>query len=155
MSTSLALHERFGRREPQLLDLLVYRGVFFNVSIRGRDVGFGLVVVVIRDEILDGVIGEEAFEFVVELRREGFVVRHDQGRALQMLYDLGDGVGFARAGYAEQGLVGIAARYTVDQSADGFGLVARGLEGCAYLEALLFSHCTRLALSVREELKRF
>jgi hypothetical protein len=39
-----------------------------------RDVGFGLIVIVVADEILDGVLGEEFLELLVKLGRESLVV---------------------------------------------------------------------------------
>ena len=51
--------------------------------------GGGLVVVVVGDEVLDGVLGEEGVELVVELGGEGLVVREDEGRALGLFDDLG------------------------------------------------------------------
>ena len=53
------LQEGVGRRVAQLVDLLVDRGVLLDVGVRAGDVGLGLVVVVITDEILDGVFREE------------------------------------------------------------------------------------------------
>ena len=38
---------------PELVDLIVNRRVLLYVGIRRWEIGFGLVVVVIRDEILD------------------------------------------------------------------------------------------------------
>ena len=49
------------------VDLFIDGGVFFDEGVGARDVGFGLVVVVVGDEIFDGVVGEEGFEFGVEL----------------------------------------------------------------------------------------
>ena len=43
--------------KPHLLDLVVDREVFFNIGVRRRKVGFGLVVVVVGDEVFDGVFG--------------------------------------------------------------------------------------------------
>jgi hypothetical protein len=72
--------------------------------VRG-DIGFGLVVVVIADEIFDRVFREERLELAVKLRRQRLVGRQDQGRALGGLDDLGHGEGLARAGDAQQHLV--------------------------------------------------
>ena len=55
----------------------------------GRHIGFGLVVVVVRDEVLDRVLWEERLEFAVELGRERFIVRQHQGRALHLLDHVG------------------------------------------------------------------
>ena len=60
--------------EAEFVELIVDRRLFFNVEVAGRDVGFGLVVVVVGNEVLDGVVGEELFEFVVKLGRERLVV---------------------------------------------------------------------------------
>ena len=45
--------------EPQLVQLVVDGGFFFDVDVARGNVGFGLVVVVIADEILDRVAGKE------------------------------------------------------------------------------------------------
>jgi len=47
-----------------------------------------LVVVVVRHEILDGVVREELAHFAVELGRERLVVREDQRRPLQRVGDV-------------------------------------------------------------------
>jgi len=44
-----------------------------------------------------------------------------------LLDNIGNGKRFARAGYAQQGLVGIAVIYTFNQLAYSAGLVAGGL----------------------------
>ena len=90
--------------ETKLVELVVDGGLFFNVNVAGRHVGFGLVVIVIADEILDGVGGEKCFEFVIELRGERFVVGQHQGWAASLFDDLSHGVGLARACDAEQHL---------------------------------------------------
>ena len=56
-----------------LVDVLVDGGVFFDVGVGTRHVRLGLVVIVIADEILDGVVREQAGEFAVKLRGERFV----------------------------------------------------------------------------------
>jgi hypothetical protein len=43
----------------EAIDLVVDRGVLLDVEVLGRDVGLGLVVVVVGDEVLDRVVGEE------------------------------------------------------------------------------------------------
>ncbi len=124
-----ALEQRLGGPQPQALDLVVDRGLFLDVGIGGRDVSLRLVVVVIGDEVLDGVGGEEAAELLVELRRQRLVVREHQGRAVHLLDELGDGEGLARAGDAEQYLFLDALLDAAHQLANGFGLVALRREG--------------------------
>ena len=89
------------------VDLLVDHCVFFDVGIRLRDIGFGLVIIVIADKIFDGVIGEKTFHLAVKLRRQRFVGRENEGRALRFLNDLRHGKGFAGAGHAEQNLIAL------------------------------------------------
>ena len=64
------------------VDLLVHRRLLLDVGVGARHVGFGLVVVVVGDEVLDRVVGEEALELAVQLRGERLVGREHQGRAL-------------------------------------------------------------------------
>ena len=66
--------ERARAGEAESLDLFVDRGVLLDVDVALGDVGFGLVVVVIADEVADGVLGEELAELAVELCGEGLVV---------------------------------------------------------------------------------
>ncbi len=124
-----AAHQGGRGRQPQALDLLVDLGLFLDVQVVPRHVGLRLVVIVVGDEIRDGVFREELAELGVELRRQGLVVRHDQGRFLQLLDDRGDREGLAGAGRAQQDLVLESALDAVDKLADGFRLVAGGLEG--------------------------
>ena len=57
MMTS-AGEQGLGGSQPQLLDLLVDLGVLLDVGVRARDVGLGLVVIVVADGT-DGVVGKE------------------------------------------------------------------------------------------------
>jgi hypothetical protein len=124
----VALEERAGRRVAHAVDLLVDRGFLLDVGVRARDVRLGLVIVVVGHEVLDGVVGKEALELAVELRREGLVRREDQGRALRLLDHLRHREGLARAGDAEQDLVALLAADAVDELGDRLRLVARRLE---------------------------
>ena len=100
-----------------------------DIGVGARDIGLGLVVVVIRHEIFDGVVREEAPELAIELGRERLVGGEDQGRALGRLDHLGHGEGLAGAGDAEQHLGAlVAAADALHQFGDRLGLVALGLE---------------------------
>ena len=94
--------QRVGRRVTQPLDLLVDRGVLLDVGVRLRDVGLGLVVVVVGDEVLDGVLGEQLAQLVGELGGERLVGLHHQDRALHLLRHPGHRGGLAGAGGAEE-----------------------------------------------------
>ena len=123
-----ALEQRPRRRQPHPVDLVVDRRFLLDVGVAGRDVGLGLVVVVVADEVLDGVVGEEAPELLVELRRQRLVVGHDQRRPVHPGDDLGHGEGLARAGDAEQRLMAIAAFESGDQLGHGVHLIAGEVE---------------------------
>jgi hypothetical protein len=76
-----------------------------------------------------GVVGEEGFEFGVELGGEGFVVGDDEGGALDVADDVGHGEGFAGTGDAEESLVLDAFEEAVREFGDGGGLIAGGWVG--------------------------
>ncbi len=119
-----AFEQRAGGRKPELIELVVDGGFFFDVDIARGDVGFGLVVVVIADEILDRVGGEKRFEFVIELGGQRFVVRQHQRGPAGFFDHLGHGVGFSGAGDAEQDLMLFAIQNAAEELIDGCGLVA-------------------------------
>ncbi len=129
-----ALEEGAGGGEAELVELLVDGGFFFDEEVAGGDVGFGLVVVVVGDEVLDGVVGEEGLELVVELGGEGFVVGEDERGSVGFGDDRRHGEGFSGAGDAEQDLIFFAGVEAGDEFGDGAGLVSLGRVGRGELE---------------------
>src|SRR5215207_5524387 len=123
-----ALQEGARRRVAHAVDLLVERRCLLDIRIGARDVGLRLVVVVVRDEVLDGVVREEALELSVELRRERLVRREDQRRALRVLDHLRHGESLAGPGDAEEHLVALLPAHPVDELGDRVRLIAGGLE---------------------------
>jgi hypothetical protein len=108
-----------------------------DVRVGGRNVGLGLVVVVIADEVLDGVVGKEAPELLVQLGRQRLVVRHDQRRAVHARDALRHGEGLARAGDAQQDLRLVAAVQSFDELVDRARLVAEKREIGDEVEAVV------------------
>ena len=106
-------------REPHAVDLVVDRRFLVDVGVRLRDVGLGLVVVVVGDEVLDRVLREEGLELLVELGGQGLVVGQDQRRPVHLGQHGGDGEGLAAAGDPQQDLVLVAALEPGRQLADG------------------------------------
>ena len=106
----VALQHRARRGVAHAVDLLVDRGFLLDIGVGARDIGLGLIIIVVGDEIFDRVVGEEALELAVELRGERLVGRQDQRRALRRLDDFGHREGLARAGDAEQHLVALVLR---------------------------------------------
>ena len=123
-----ALQQGLGGGQAHLLDVLVDGGVLLDVGIAGRDVGLGLVVVVVGDEVLHRVVGEELPHLPVELGRQGLVGGQNEGRALHLLDHVGNGEGLAGAGDAEQGHARLAVVQALHETADGLGLVPGGGE---------------------------
>jgi hypothetical protein len=79
------LEQRLRGRQPHLLDVLIDRSVLLDVRVGRRHVRLRLVIVVVRNEVLDCVVREEFAHLAVELRRERLVVGQDQRRPLQRL----------------------------------------------------------------------
>jgi hypothetical protein len=57
--------------------------VLLDEQVALRDVGLGLVVVVVADEVLDRVLRKELAELAVQLRGQRLVGREDDRRAAQ------------------------------------------------------------------------
>jgi hypothetical protein len=96
------LEQRAGGRVPHAVDLVVDERVLLDVGVRLRDVGLGLVVVVVRHEVLDRVVREEGLELAEELGGQGLVGRQHQRGAGDIRDEVGDRVRLPRAGHAAQ-----------------------------------------------------
>ena len=147
----VALQQGAGGGVAHAVDLFVDGGLFFDIGVGARDIGLGLVVVVIGDEILHRVGGEERAELAVELGGQRLVGGEDEGRALGLLDDVRHGKGLARAGDAEQHLVALAGLGSGRQFGDGVGLVALRGEVGNDLEGLAALGFFRARRAVRRE----
>ena len=65
----IAFQHRAGCGVAHPVDLLIYRGVFFDIGVGARHIGFGLVIVIIADEIFHRIVGEKALKLAIELGR--------------------------------------------------------------------------------------
>ena len=119
-----AREQRRGGREPQPRDVVVPGRVLLDVEVGLGHVRLGLVVVVVRDEVLDRVVREELTELVAELRGQRLVVRDHERRAADLLDDPGHRRGLAGAGRAEQRLVSLAGGERGGELVDRLRLVA-------------------------------
>ena len=121
-------HDRARRRVAEPVDLVVDRRVLLDVGVGRREVRLGLVVVVVGDEVLDPVLGEQLTELAGELRGEALVRReHDRG-ALDRLDHPGDRERLPRAGDAEQRLVALPRAHPGGELGDRLGLIACSAE---------------------------
>ena len=75
-------YERARGGQPQPLDFLVHGGVLLDIGVGRGNVGLGLVIVVVADEVFDRILGEEGLELGIKLGREGLVVGDDEGGSL-------------------------------------------------------------------------
>ena len=119
-----ARQERARRTEPQPRDVVVLGGVLLDVEVGLRHVRLGLVVVVVGDEVLDGVLREELAELVAELRSERLVVRDHERRALELLHHPGHRRRLAGPGRAEERLPAVPRAERLGQLGDRPRLVA-------------------------------
>ncbi len=115
-------------RVAQPLDLLVDRGVLLYVGVGLGDVRLWLVVVVVRDEVLDGVVRQQLPELVGQLRGEGLVRRHHQRRSLHLFHQPRGGGRLAGTGRAQQDDVLLAGADPAGEVRDRRWLVTGGLE---------------------------
>ncbi len=119
-----AREERRRGGMPQAIDVVVAGRVLLDVEVGLWDVGLGLVVVVVRDEVLDRVRGEELAELVAELRRQRLVVRDHERGPLQLLDQPRHRRGLAGARRAEQRLEPVARLERRGELCDRLRLVA-------------------------------
>ena len=82
-----------------LIDVFVDLGVFFDIGVRGGDISFRLIIIIIADEKLDGILRKEFFELAVKLGSQGLVMGDDQGRLLNLFNYVGHGEGLPRTGH--------------------------------------------------------
>ena len=121
------LQQRTGRGEPQPVDLIVGGGILGDIGVRMGDIRLRLVVVVVGDEVLHRVVGEELLELRAQLGGQGLVVGQHQRGPLHLLDDLGHGKGLAGSGNAQQHLLLQPVLDALRQRGNGLGLVAGGL----------------------------
>ena len=120
----VALQHRAGGGVAHPVDLLVDVRFLLDIGVGARDVGLRLVIVVVGDEVLDGIVGKEAPELAVELRRQSLVRGENERRSLGRLDHLGHGESLAGAGDAKQHLIHFVVQHALDQLLDRLRLVA-------------------------------
>ena len=120
-------HQCGGCRQAHPVDFFVDFCFFFDVQVMPRNVGFRLVIIVIRHEIFNRVFREELAEFRIELGCQRLVVRHHQRRHLQALNHIGDGKRLAGCSRAKQHLVAVPFFHPFHQLINGFRLVTSRL----------------------------
>ncbi len=127
----LSGQERLRGRVAQTVDLFVDLGFLLDIGVRNRHVCLRLIVVVVRDEVMNGVVREKVSVLLRQLRRQSFVVRDHQGRLLNGIDDIGHGEGLAGSGHAQKRLVGGARLQAFKQFLYSLRLIASGRFVCS------------------------
>ena len=120
----IAFQQRLSCGMAHAVYLFVDLRIFFDIGIGARHIGFRLIVVIIRNEILHRVFREEAFHFTIKLRGKRLVRCQDQGWALHRLNHLGHGEGLAGTCHTQQHLVAVTGLQASDKLRNGARLVA-------------------------------
>ena len=89
----------------QLFDFLIDIGILFNIRVRGRNIRFRLIVIVIGHKILHRIFRKKFLKLSVELSRQRLIMRNDQSRLLHALDDIRHRKRLAGARYAQQSLL--------------------------------------------------
>ena len=119
-----ARQQRRGGSQTEFFQFLIDGKIFFDVHIGHRQIGFGLIIIVIRHEIFNRILREKTFELAVKLGCQGFVVAQYKRWFLHLLHHIGYGKCFTRTGHTKESLVRNAHVDPVHQLPDGFRLVA-------------------------------
>ena len=123
----------------QALDLIVDRGILLDEGVRLGDVGLGLVVVVVGDEVLDGVARQQLAELGRQLRGERLVGLEHQRRALQLFDEPRGGRALTRTRRTHEDDVLLAIADARSQLTDRLGLITRRRVGGDDLERLVLA----------------
>ena len=122
----LAFTHRGGGAVTQAVDLFIDGSVLLDVGIAGGDIGLGLVIIVVGDEILHRAVRKKGPQFAAELGGQRFVVGQNQRGLLHPFDDGSHGEGLAAAGHTQQHLIFFALQNAPGQAVDGGGLIAGG-----------------------------
>ncbi len=122
-----ASEQRRGRRVAKPVDLVVDARVLLDVGVRGGHVRLWLVVVVVRDEVLDSVRRKELAQLVGELCRQALVRCDHERRALGGLDRPGCRRRLPTPGDPEERLEAVAPLEPSRERRDRTGLVTRWL----------------------------
>ena len=82
-------------RMAQLINLIIDCRVLLYICVGRGNIGLRLVVVVVRDKILDCILREELLKLAVKLGCQSFIVCDNQGRLIQSLNDISHGKGLS------------------------------------------------------------
>ena len=126
----------------QFINLVINGSVLFNVSVGLGNVCFRLVVIIIGNKIFHSVFREEGFKLTGELRRQSLIVGDNKGWLLNLVYYLGNGIGFACTCCAQKNLSSQTLLYSLRQLLDCLGLIPCRFKGCLNFKIHFAHHVT-------------
>ena len=89
-------------RKAQLINFIIDRRIFRNISVRLWHIRFRLIIIIVGNKILDGILREKFFHFSVQLPRQCLVVGNNQRWLIQCLNDICHRKGLSRTGHTQQ-----------------------------------------------------
>ena len=111
---------------PESIDFFIDRRFFFDIGSGFYDECFGLVIVIVADEIVDGIFWKKLLELLGELRCEGFIVSEDECWSLTSRDNIGHRKSFPRTSHPEERLILISGIYRSHEFPDGMRLISGG-----------------------------
>ena len=118
-----AFEQRTRSSMTHSIDLFINRGFFFDIGIGAGNIRFRLVVVVVGNEIFDGIIGKKSLHLTIELCGKRLIGSKDERRSLDLCDDMSHGKGFTRPCNTEEYLIIRPVIYTRHQSANRVRLI--------------------------------
>ena len=100
----------------ELVDLIIDRRVLLDIGIGTGDIRLRLVIIIIRDKILDRVLREKLLELGTELSSQRLVVGKYQRRLVDLRDDIGHCKGLTGTGNTQQGLFPVTGAQTGNQA---------------------------------------
>ena len=87
--------------KPEFVDFVIDSKIFFYVSVRGRKIGFGLVIIIVGHIIFYRIVRKESFELAVQLCCQRLVMAQYERRFVDVGYDVGNGKRFSGTCYTK------------------------------------------------------
>ncbi len=108
----------------QTVNLIVHHRLFLDVGIGYRQIGLGLVEIVIRDEVMHRVLWKKRTVLLRELRGESLIVRNHKRGFVKCGYHVCYAKCLTRARGSEKRLLSLASRKAIEECGNGLRLVA-------------------------------
>ena len=133
--TIRSTNEACNSSKPFLFDSFVDRHFFIDVQIPFCKICFRLVIVVMRDKVIDCIFWKIACNFMVQLPRQRFVVAEDERWDIQSFNHVRHSKGLAASRNSEQNAAFLPIFQLLDKRIDSAGLVSRWFEFTVQLKS--------------------